>query len=277
MDVVPSLNAYSLLSDFSAHGDDGALGKLLSVIVGLVHPDSPKRGALRLLLASGLGAKLYSAEFLDGLGPRHLNSRRLVRHTFRVHAGAPHEACRGLVALASAGVLNLYSRSALAALHEGWAAWHVDGRALLVGQLVGEQLETFAQLGEFLRLLLDSPASCLSPAQEAVLLRGVLACEDVRDLAGATKDLKGALPEHAAVIGEALAAEEQASDEDAEGNLAGFVCGDSEVSFDSSEEEEEEEEEEEDKAAGARGKKRGRGGASESAGKLRLRKQARLS
>jgi hypothetical protein len=137
------------------------------------------------------------------------------------------------------------------------AGWHVDGRAALVARLASE-LESFAQLGLFLRLLLDSPACAAAGAGEAAaLLRSVLAHEDVRDLAGTRRDLTDALPEHARAITEGLAAAEaeDASDADEDGNLAEFVCGDSEVEFSTSEEEcgggaqedsEEEDSEEED-------------------------------
>jgi hypothetical protein len=230
----PYVGAYGVLLAFAATNDDLALGRLVGVLADLLHPASPRRGVLRLLLGSGLQARLYAPEFLEGVGASRLNSARLVRHTFSSAAG-PGEALRGLAALASAGVLNLHSRRALAELHAGMAGWHVDARIALVGRLASE-FESFAQVGLFLRLLLDSPARSGAPGEAGALLRGVMALEDVRDLAGSSRDLMDALPEHAEDIAAGLGAEEAASDADEEGNLAGFVCGDDEVDFSSSEE-----------------------------------------
>ena len=229
----PYVGAYGVLLAFAATNDDLALGRLVGVLADLLHPASPRRGVLRLLLGSGLQARLYAPEFLEGVGASRLNSARLVRHTFSCAAG-PGEALRGLAALASAGVLNLHSRRALAELHAGMAGWHVDARIALLGRLASE-LESFAQVGLFLRLLLDSPARSGAPGDAGALLRGIAALEDVRDLAGSSRDLMDALPEHAEDIAAGLGAEEAASDEDEEGNLAGFVCGDDEVEFSSSE------------------------------------------
>jgi hypothetical protein len=234
----PLVGAYGLLIAFAAQGDDLALGRLTGVLADLLHPAARRRGVLALLCGAGLQQRLYSAEFLEGVGAERLNSRRLVRHTFRQAQGSAAAASRGLGALAAAGVLNLHSRGALAALHAGMAAWHLDGRVQLVGRLAGE-METFAQVGLFLRLLLDSPAWAGGAREAEALLRGVVAQEDVRDLAGPRKDLTDALPEHARAILEGLgAADSEGSDADDDGNLAGFVCGDSEVEFSTSEEEE---------------------------------------
>jgi hypothetical protein len=271
----PLLGAYGLLIAFAAQGDALALGRLTGVLADLVHPSCPRRGVLALLVGAGLQAHLYHAEFLEGVGAARLNSRRLVRFTFAQARGSAAQASRGLVALAAAGVLNLYSRGALAALAAGMAGWHVDGRAQLVARLASE-LESFAQLGLFLRLLLDAPAGAAAGAGEAAaLLRGVLAHEDVRDLAGTRKDLVDALPEHARTIAEGLAAAEaeDASDADEEGNLAGFICGDSEVEFSTSEDEGGVEEGRR-KSQAAQGDKRRRPAASGSGGSSkRLRRQ----
>jgi hypothetical protein len=234
----PLLGAYRLLLDFAALDDDLALGRLVGVVADSLHPGARKRGVVRLLRATGLGGRLFSAEFLEGVGAERLNSRRLVRHAFAA-AETSAEASRNVRALAAAGALNLHSRGALAALLEGMASWHVDGRARLVAALASE-FESFAQAGLFLALLLDAPAARAAPAGDAAaLLRGVLAAEDVRDLAGARRDLADALPEHAALVMAALGGDEaESSDADADGNLADFICGDDEVEFSTTDDDE---------------------------------------
>jgi hypothetical protein len=233
----PQIGVYTVLREFSKQGDALALGRLLACVTDLLHPGCAKRGLLKVLLASGLRGHLYSAEFLEGVGRSRLNTRRLIRHTF-VHSEGAAEASRGLLALSAAGVLNLHSRRALQELHAGMAGWHMDGRTLLLGRLASE-FESFTQLGLFLRLLLDAPGC--PPGQGEALVRGVLALEDVRDLVGSSKELKEALPEFQGIIDQALQAEEAASDEDEEGNLQGFVCGDDEVEYSSLDEGEVEE------------------------------------
>ncbi len=186
-----------------------------------------KSGTLRLIKRSGLAATLFDPErgheFFDALG-RGLKSARLLRLAFRRAAGSPAAAMRNVHTLMAAGTLNVFSSSALEALHAGMAGWpRPETVGALLARVAGE-MDSAAQAGLFLGLFLTGPASVLTPEEEAAALAVVAHDADVRDLAGRREDLVAGLPVvHREAALEQLGASSEESDEDEAGNLAGFV------------------------------------------------------
>jgi hypothetical protein len=225
-----------LLHAASSTLDSLALGQLVGVLAGELRPRGPRKAVLSLLRHTGLFPRLQDAEFVEGVGPSNFKSCRLLRFVFS-HSTSPSEAIRTCTGLLAAGALRLRSATALAALHEGSRDWRPEVQGALAGALAGE-MDSFRAAGVFLGGFLGSPACRLEPGEAAALLRAVAAREDVRDLAGDPNEFLAALPADLAdeVEEELLkaVADSDASDADAEGNLADFVCGDDEVEFSTS-------------------------------------------
>lgn len=219
----PVVGAFSLLRRCRDALDAQSLGALVAVLQESLYAARPRAGTMALILASSLEALLEDAEFVEGIGRARLHSARLLRVAF---SGATAAAAIGAVAgMASAGALNIYSRSALRALHAGMAGWRAETAAELVGRLC-EGVDSFAQAGLFLSLLLASPASRLSRDEACALVCAVVAREDVRDLAGRVDELLLQLPRDLAdAAADAVAARNSSDDEDEDedGNLRGFV------------------------------------------------------
>jgi hypothetical protein len=219
----PLVGAFTLLRRCRDALDAQSLGALVAVLQESLYAARPRAGTMALILASSLEALLEDAEFVEGVGRARLHSARLLRVAF---AGATAAAAIGAVAgMASAGALNIYSRSALRALHAGMVGWRAETAAELVGRLC-EGVDSFAQAGLFLSLLLASPASRLSRDEACALVCAVVAREDVRDLAGRVDELLLQLPRDVAdAAADAVAARNSSDDEDEDedGNLRGFV------------------------------------------------------
>jgi hypothetical protein len=257
-----SINVARLLHLADASLDARALGQLVALLADELHPRAPRGGALRLVVAGGLAARLADADFIEALGAEHLKTARLLRLAFSRAGDSPARAIAAVAGMAAAGALNVYSASALAALHEGIAGWRVPIVADLVGR-IAEGLDSFAQAGLFISLLLAAPGCALDAAGAAALLRAVVARPDVRDLAGAPADMMRQLPRDAAAAAAdelRARAESDDSDADEDGNLAGFVCGDDEESAEESagddgseagSEDDEEEDEDDDESGGS--------------------------
>jgi hypothetical protein len=231
-----SVDVVALLRRAAGPGglDAGALGGLVAMLADWLLGGS-RLATLRLIVEADLEELLASPEFVDRLGKGRLKSRALVTLAFR-RAASPSAAITNVLGLMSAGALNVFSASALVALHTGMRGWaSVEPRAALVGGLLAE-LDSWADAARLLALLLGSPACEWTDGESRELLRRVLAQEDVRDLAGdPTTELPGALPEYADILEDALGAfsEGDGSEADEHGNLAEFVVGDDEVSYDS--------------------------------------------
>ena len=266
----PTMRAPLLLdaAELVARAADGALpeqavGQLVALLADWRLGGS--RGAtLRLLVAARCDERLLaSPEFLEGLGAGRLKSSRVLAHAFARSRGSPAAALRRIDALVCAGAVNVFSSSALAALHRGMAAWGAAPapKAALLGALVAS-LDTFAEAGTLLAALLEHADSELlgGPAAAEELLRAVLREPAVRDLAGEPADLAAHLPDFEAAVAEALAAgasDDDGDDADEAGNLAGFV--DDEIRYDT-DAREDEGRGSDGEGGGAAGARRGGGG-----------------
>ena len=271
----PTMRAPLLLdaAELVARAADGALpeqavGQLVALLADWRLGGS--RGAtLRLLVAARCDERLLaSPEFLEGLGAGRLKSSRVLAHAFARSRGSPAAALRRIDALVGAGAVNVFSSSALAALHRGMAAWGAAPapKAALLGALVAS-LDTFAEAGTLLAALLEHADSELlgGPAAAEELLRAVLREPAVRDLAGEPADLAAHLPDFEAAVAEALAAgasDDDGDDADEAGNLAGFVDDEIRYDTDAREDEGRGSDGEGGGAAGARRRGGGGGGSS---------------
>jgi hypothetical protein len=266
-----SLDAPTLLRLCNGTLDTRALGQLVAILADWQGGSRSSRlSTHRLIAGSGLTELLFDAEFIEGVGPRdRLKTRRLVALAFRTAGpSSPAAAIRKLEALTAAGALNLYSSSAIEALHAGMAGWRglaPDAapaiKAELLARLCGE-LDTRAQAGLFLSLVFGSPASAMGAEEAAAVFRAVRSHRDVRDLAGDRGDLLAEFPPDLLSlllpVGDGVGRgvdgagseeddeeEEDDSDADSQGNLADFIA----YSGDEDEEEEEEEEDDDDEGS----------------------------
>ena len=210
----------------------GALVALLAA-----QKDLTRAQTLGLLLLADAFASLESPEFVDGLGERRPKTKQLIRAALELTPGA---AVRCILAMNSSGALNLIDSAAMAELHTAITAWGGDDAipavVMLLRGVLGDT-DTFAQAGALLAMFVDSRECTLSTRALDSILESALDSADVRDLAGEPQDLLGYLPDHASVVGRALASvaagDADESDADSVGNLKGFVAEDDEVDFDS--------------------------------------------
>jgi hypothetical protein len=126
----------------------------------------------------------------------------------------------------SAGALNVYSSSAIEALHKGLSKWtspHVRASALI---RILSELDTHAQAGLFLALFLGSPANTWTFEETVEVLSLALADTDVRDLAGEPRHVLDSIPDYAEEVQDALMGGTGSSDSeaDSQGNLDGFIA-----------------------------------------------------
>jgi hypothetical protein len=219
----PLIGAHHLLRRCRDSLDAQSLGSVVVVLQEALFPRRPRAGVMSLIAGASLESFLADAEFVEGVGRARLHSARLLRVAFSRATEA--SAITAVAGMAAAGALNVYSQRALAALHAGMAGWRLELAAELVGRLC-EGVDSFGQAGLFLSLLLGSAASRFSLDDACLLVRSVVAREDVRDLAGRVQDLLIQLPR--AVADEAedeIAARDSSDDEDEDedGNLRGFI------------------------------------------------------
>lgn len=205
-------------------------------LVGLISDqlyEGSKKSTQQLIEKAGLVEHLFTHEFVDGVGKARLKSRRLVHLAFSTSNASPSAAIRNVQQLHTAGAINIYSSSAIEALHAGMSKWPMaETKAHLLCRLVSE-IDTFQQAGMFLDLFFNSPANTMSAETQVSVLQLVFKDQDVRDLAGRPEDLLSQIPDLADDVRDALiGADSDDSEEDEEGNLAGFVAGDDEVDYD---------------------------------------------
>lgn len=219
----PLIGAFHLLRRCRDALDAQSLGAVVGVLQEALYARRPRAGTMTLILSSSLESLLEDAEFVEGVGRERLHSARLLRVAFSRATAA--SAIASVAGMASAGALNVYSQSALRALHAGMAGWRIETAAELVGRLC-EGVDSFAQAGLFLALLLESPASRLTRSEASALVCAVVSREDVRDLAGRVEDMLHQLPRDVADAAGDTIAERNCSDdedEDEDGNLRGFI------------------------------------------------------
>jgi hypothetical protein len=197
-----------------------------------------RKGAHKLLSAAGLHASLTDPEFVEGVGRRHIKSKLALAWAFKAAQGAG-EATRTVHALLSAGAVNVFSSTAIEALHDGVRAWSPGADARLVAGIVSE-LDNAHAAAMFLRLYLDHPRSVYASnaAGAVALLRTVALSPDFADVvaSAAHSDARGAReflvelgqpwaahPDVAAAVHAAALGDVNDSSADEAGNLAGFV------------------------------------------------------
>lgn len=199
-----------------------------------------RRGSHKLLRRASLQQCLIDPEFVEGLGRAHIKSKEAIHWAFRCAAGAG-EATRNVHALLAAGAVNVFSSSALAALHAGVAAWAPGADARLLAGIVAE-LDDAGTAAMFLRLYLEHPrcAYRADAARGVDMLRGVVLSPDCVELLSARSGAAGSFLDELgepwasqagvlAAVKAAAAGDADDSSADEEGNLAGFVvAGDGE-------------------------------------------------
>lgn len=230
----------SLLSRLRPVLEPGALGAVVAELTAWRLGGSRKR-LFRLLAAADLVDLIPDPDFYAAACARtRLQTRRLLRH-----ACAPPRTPGAAIALVgrlmTAGALNVYSSSACAEINRLLERWQpLELRRALLGAVIAE-LDSFAEVGAFLRGLIDSRACSLEPRAVDELLRAVLVDARSGDLAGDPGDLAAELPaEHRALVDACLGGSSSSEDDvDSDGNLAGFVVpeGEGEEGEESEEEE----------------------------------------
>lgn len=191
---------------------------------------SSRSMVVKLLHESGLEDLLIDDEFLNSLGHVRPKTKQLLRIAYR-EPRSPGAALELIGRFASAGLLNVFSRSATRELNRLLQRWpQLELRRELISHLVSE-METLGEMGLFLSQLFNSTASKMTRTEIAELLRAVLSSPDVSSLEGTPADLIAHLPEHAELCDSSLIKFEAESDADSDGNLAGFVARDSSPSM----------------------------------------------
>lgn len=249
-----TVDAIELLRRLRPLLDPGPLGTVVSEVAG----DS-RRQLLQIMIESGNDDLLADADFFATACARvRLSTKRLLRH-----ACAPLRNPGAAIALVgrmmAAGSLDVFTASASTQLNQILDRWPpIELRRALLRAIIDE-LDTFAQVGAFLRGILDSPACTLSGSVLENLLRAVMTDSASADLAGSPADMTAELPpEHAGLVAACLehAADDAADDSevDSDGNIAGFVVSDTDGDGKSTgcEDEAENEEDYERRARGAR-------------------------
>lgn len=245
---------------------------------------------MKLILQNYLFSYLYQPEFIEGIEKQRLKTAKLIKLAFRynphnadtvpldvttnstrlllssssslssssassVKFSPPSVVIHNLGLLMSSNALNIFSSSAIDALHEGilyWQSLHysIEASAKLLISLLSE-LSTYDEVGLFLSLFVSS-SHCIEYQRTDLieLLYRIIAHPDIRDLGGNRKDLDKYLEDYMDEIHEFMVSEgkhtldedSDNSDADSQGNLDGFVVY--------SEEDEDDTEDESDSSTG---------------------------